>query len=253
MQHCDPETLALAALEPETLVHKDQTHLQECKTCRSDYESLRNTVDIGRGGPTELVPPPPATWAAIAEATQTPRLRSIPGGADVSATTQADGDTAGPTRRGWLPLAAAAMIGAIVGGAAMTGMAVNQNNAPIAQPSATSSIVSTTALQPLPEGGRDTTSTGNAAVGSTDSGKALEVSTAGLEQTDGYYEVWLIDPDTMKMFSIGSIAAGDQDSVLPIPAGVDLDQYSVVDISDEPLNGDPTHSKVSVLRGQLPA
>ncbi|MCH9718582.1 MAG: anti-sigma factor [Actinomycetia bacterium] len=253
MQHCDPETLALVALEPETLGHQDQTHLQECKTCRTEYESFRSTVDIGRSGPKELVPPPPATWTAIAEATHTPRLRSLPGGAAASATTQSASDTAGPTRRGWLPLAAAAMIGAIVGGAAMTGVAVNQNDAPIAQPSATPSITSATALQPLPEGGRDTASTGNAAVASTDTGETLGISTAGLEATDGYYEVWLIDPETMQMFSIGSIAAGDQDSVLPIPAGVDLDQYSVVDISDEPLNGDPTHSKVSVLRGQLPA
>ena len=252
MQHCDPETLALAALEPELLDDNDRTHLQTCDACRGEYESLRATVEIGRSGPIELKSPPPATWAAIAEATDTPRLRSIPGGMDSTATDQPDSAAPTKARRGWLPLAAAAMIGAVVGGAAMTGVAVNQTNSPIAQPSATPSIVSTTALQPLPDG-RETSSTGNAAVELTDTGTALEVSTAGLEQTDGYYEVWLIDPETMQMFSVGSIAAGDQDSVLPIPAGVNLDQYSVVDISDEPLNGDPTHSKVSVLRGQLPA
>lgn len=252
MQHCDPDALALAALEPETLPVNDRAHLEHCETCRTEYESFVNVVSVGQAGPTELVAPPAETWSAIATATQTPRLRSIPGGTDAAATDHLDDSSTGKTRRGWLPLAAAAMIGAVVGGAAMTGVAVNGPNSPIAQPSPTASIVSSVALQPLPEGGRETTSSGNAAVEVTASGQALDVSTAGLEQTDGYYEVWLIDPDTMQMFSIGSIAAGDQDSALPIPAGVDLNQYSVVDISDEPLNGDPTHSKVSVLRGQLP-
>ncbi len=38
---------------------------------------------------------------------------------------------------------------------------------------------------------------------------------------------------------------------LPIPASVDLDDYAVVDVSAEPLDGDPTHSGDSIVRGIL--
>ena len=253
MQHCDPDTLALAALEPDTFTDNDRSHIHDCAICRSEFESFCDTVAVGRRGPIDLMEPPAETWGVIAAATkspETPRLRALPGGADADAAETKDVDSPGKSKRGWLPLAAAAMIGAVVGGAAMTGIATN-GSTPIAQPS-TGSVVASTALAPLADG-RETTSSGNATVEVSDDEAKLEVATAGLEDTDGYYEVWLIDPETMQMFSIGSISAGDQDSVLPIPSGVDLDKYSLVDISDEPLNGDPTHSKVSVLRGQLPA
>jgi hypothetical protein len=36
-----------------------------------------------------------------------------------------------------------------------------------------------------------------------------------------------------------------------IPESVDLARYSVVDISAEPVDGDPTHSGDSIVRGAL--
>ena len=41
--------------------------------------------------------------------------------------------------------------------------------------------------------------------------------------------------------------------MLPLPAGISLADYPVVDISAEPYDGDPTHSTDSVVRGTLPA
>ena len=38
---------------------------------------------------------------------------------------------------------------------------------------------------------------------------------------------------------------------LEVPSGVDLTEYPVVDVSVEPLDGDPSHSGVSVVRGRL--
>jgi len=152
-----------------------------------------------------------------------------------------------------MPLAAAALFGVFVGGAAtLTLVAGRQSPAPIAdaQPPV---VLSTAALDPLPAGGRDTRGTGSVDLEKVGDSRVLGVSTAGLEDTDGYYEVWLIDPRTMDMISLGSIEPGDQVVVLPIPSTVDLNKYSLVDVSDEPVNGDPTHSKVSVLRGQLRA
>jgi hypothetical protein len=36
-----------------------------------------------------------------------------------------------------------------------------------------------------------------------------------------------------------------------VPAGLDLSGYPIVDISDEPLDGNPAHSSVSIVRGTL--
>ena len=38
-----------------------------------------------------------------------------------------------------------------------------------------------------------------------------------------------------------------------IPADIDLSEFSVVDVSIEPDDGDPTHSGRSILRGTLVA
>ena len=252
MQHCDEETLALGALEPSSLGELNVQHVNNCAECTAEMESFRSVATIVRDtGPLTLTTPPNGLWEKIESATERPTLRSVPPPGAEPDPTRAD--ESAPRRRSWLPMAAAAMIGAVVGGAAVVGVLDSNPTAPIAQPAPSASVVASAALQPLGDDGRPTTGSGNAAVEQDESGLKLGVSTAGLEATEGYYEVWLIDPETMEMLSIGSINAGDQDSFLPIPNGVDLGKYSVVDISDEPLNGDPTHSKVSVLRGQLPA
>lgn len=79
----------------------------------------------------------------------------------------------------------------------------------------------------------------------------LVVDTKGLEEPDGFYQVWLLDPKSSGMVPVGAVASGDQQATFTLPKGIQPEQYSVVDISDEPLDGDPRHSKVSVLRGQL--
>jgi hypothetical protein len=38
---------------------------------------------------------------------------------------------------------------------------------------------------------------------------------------------------------------------LPVPPGTDLNRFRLVDISDEPHDGDSTHSGRSLLRGTL--
>ena len=61
-------------------------------------------------------------------------------------------------------------------------------------------------------------------------------------------ELWLIKPDLSAMTSLGLIE--DVDGYV-IPAGIDVTEYSVVDLSIEPNDGDPTHSGRSILRGTL--
>ena len=43
----------------------------------------------------------------------------------------------------------------------------------------------------------------------------------------------------------------EQPSSTLVPAGVNLTDYPVVDVSLEPLDGNPAHSGTSVLRGTL--
>jgi hypothetical protein len=79
----------------------------------------------------------------------------------------------------------------------------------------------------------------------------VEISTAGLP-TPGpghYYEVWLLDPATLKMMPMGDLPPSGQ-ARFSVAAGLTAG-YSAVDISLQANNGDPAHSKVSVLRGTL--
>jgi hypothetical protein len=52
------------------------------------------------------------------------------------------------------------------------------------------------------------------------------------------------------MVALGSLL-DRQDVVLPVPPGTDLNRYRLVDVSDEPHDGDATHSGRSLLRGTL--
>lgn len=62
-------------------------------------------------------------------------------------------------------------------------------------------------------------------------------------------ELWLIRPDLSDMVSLGIVEPGE--SSWPVPDGIDPAEYSVVDLSIEPNDGDETHSGRSILRGVL--
>jgi len=51
------------------------------------------------------------------------------------------------------------------------------------------------------------------------------------------------------MYSVGLLDAGH--GSFAVPADIGLSQYPIVDISDEPFDGDPTHSSVSMVRGTI--
>ncbi|MCG5471115.1 anti-sigma factor [Micromonospora sp. LAH09] len=78
----------------------------------------------------------------------------------------------------------------------------------------------------------------------------LHLHVANLPRVPGYYEVWLINPATMEMFSVGTLGGGS-DALLPLPPNVDLASYSVVDVSAEQYDNNTRHSGDSLLRGTL--
>jgi len=94
------------------------------------------------------------------------------------------------------------------------------------------------------------TASGQADVVRTASGgRTLDLDVRRLGVADGFYEVWLIDPTVTKMVPVGVLSGGQGRFVLP--AGVNLADYPLVDVSIEPLDGNPAHSGKSVLRGSL--
>lgn len=223
MAHCEPQTLSLIALGEQPSA-EEAMHLVTCDTCRRDWESLRATVDVARDlDDDELLTPPDHVWAAIAE--------------EISA----DAGTIVPMRSRrriapWIALAAA--VGVVLGG--VVGASLMRSAPP--------EIVASVALEPL----ADYSTTGQATVEIVDGTEMLAVDVSGLPPTDGYFEVWLLAPDASSMIALGTLGAGES-TVLPLPAGVSLADYPVVDISAEPYDGNPAHSTDSVVRGTLPA
>ena len=76
----------------------------------------------------------------------------------------------------------------------------------------------------------------------------MRVETEGLDPADGYLELWLLDSSATRLVSLGPLR---DDGLYDVPTGVDPGEFPVVDVSVEPVDGDPTHSGQSVLRGQL--
>ena len=60
--------------------------------------------------------------------------------------------------------------------------------------------------------------------------------------------MWLLDEENSGLIALGSLAPGRKKRPSRSPDGVDLSAFNAVDVSDEPLDRDPTHSTVTVLR-----
>jgi anti-sigma-K factor RskA len=130
----------------------------------------------------------------------------------------------------WL-LAAAAVILVVAGSV----IALNRSAKP--------SVVASTALVRLGPNGR-----GDAAL-VKDRGKLrLRVHTSGLDARGGFLEVWVMDPGARRLVSLGPLRS---DGIYDLPSGLQPRKFPIVDVSVEPLDGNPAHSTDSVLRGRL--
>ncbi|GAA4226109.1 hypothetical protein GCM10023075_25660 [Streptosporangium album] len=83
-------------------------------------------------------------------------------------------------------------------------------------------------------------------------GNRLQVRLTGLPAPGGLYEVWLLDRAAKRMISLGTVGPSGQASY-PLPVGITTSDYPVVDVSREPLDGNPGHFSDSFLRGTLPS
>ncbi len=240
MQHLDPEVLSLFALD-EPVDAGSISHLRSCPECAAEYAALRRAVNAVRTTPdaSSLESPGPNVWEGIhrklglSEAVASDPLG--PANAEPAEPQPAKGsNNVAWLRRPvtWLAAAAAAVV--ITTGVVV---AVNQTVAPVPLASAR--------LEPLEQ----FSATGSATVTEANDGsRTIEVQ-LDKSEARGYQEVWLIAPDLSRLVSLGIMSSSS--GRFDVPAGLDLSGYPIVDISDEPLDGNPAHSSVSIARGTL--
>lgn len=104
-------------------------------------------------------------------------------------------------------------------------------------------VVATATLEPL---GQAPEATAQLVI--EDGQQQLEVRAPDLPPTDGYYELWLMTTAADALISLGPIG---QQTRAVVPPTVDTARFGVIDVSREPVDGDPAHSTDSVLRGML--
>ena len=255
--HVDDDLLSLLALGEPAGTTADLAHIEECERCTDELASLTDVVALARSGGADaaLVAPAPHVWDRVAAelglagAAPTSAAAPVPPVAPVSSTTTPSGDADAiapvvpldsrrPRAGRWI--AAAAAVGLVVGGAGTWWVVTQEDPA---------TVIATAVLEPLP--GWD--ASGSAVVETlSDGSRVLVVDLAQSESSDdGFREVWLLKPDVSGLVSVGTLegATGRFD----LPAGLDLEQFSVVDVSEEQFDGDPAHSGDSIVRGPLEA
>jgi len=145
----------------------------------------------------------------------------------------------------WGVAAVAAAAGAIVGGAVVWS-AVDRGTG---STGVNEQFVAQAVLAPL----TDTVSApGQATVLDSTDGKVVRVDARSLPANDGFYEVWLLDADATKLVALGALPAGSI-GTFTIPPGLSIADFPLIDISLESYDGDPSHSKNSLMRGELQA
>ena len=70
-------------------------------------------------------------------------------------------------------------------------------------------------------------------------GERIVLVTVEATAGNGMREVWLLTPEADGLISLG-LMQGDSGEFV-IPAGVDLAEYPIVDVSEEPVDGNPAH------------
>lgn len=225
MEHPEHDRLVALALEPSTGDADVAAHLDACAACREEVGELRDLAGLVRGVRHErLEPPPPQVWQGVVDELG---LR-------------------GRRPRPLLWAAAAAVVGLGIGSLATWALVRDD---PADDAGRAAAVVRTADLEPVPGTGASTTGTARL-LEHADGAQSVEVSASGLGTATGHFEVWLIRPGTDRMISIGVLAAGDAGE-FTVPAAALADGFTLVDVSDEPDDGEPTHSGDSVLRGDL--
>lgn len=240
--HVDDDVLALLALGEDVGSAADLAHLERCERCTGELSTLREVVGIARSGNGDLpiVAPAPAVWERVAdELGLAPQTRAAVAPPEPPPA-QVVPLSSRRRQRPWPWLAGAAAVGLVIGGGGAWW--ISNRTEPV-------TVLATATLEPLP----GWSATGSAVVETApDGGRVLvvDLSTA-VPSDDAFQEVWLLTPDVTGLVSLGTLEGTS--GRFDLPAGLDLAQYSVVDVSQESLDGNPAHSGDSIVRGPLRA
>ena len=236
MSHVDPEQLAGLALDPTDGPADVREHAETCPECAGLVAAF--TGVRRRAGADALVPPPAGLRDQVLAQVRSQVAEPVSEPAPVERT----------ARRGvplWLAGVAAAL--ALLAGIGLGRIGTSDEDTPEAVPPTDSGTV--VAATPLTALDSDA-ARGEASAVQTDDTFTIRVSASELGDEPGVHEVWLINVDGKRMISIGLLASGDEGE-FAVPMDLIDEGYRIVDISVEPDDGDPTHSGVSLARGEL--
>ena len=269
MVHVNSALLAGHSLgQDDALVAAEREHLAGCAHCRAELDEYRRVVTLSQEpeGAEAPVPPLDRIWrsiqaeltpnsavertadakAPVVDSAATPTASTEAASEELASEEPASGETgagsgepiAGRKRKWWPIVAAAAALGLVVGVGAT--VIVNRNDVQVA---------ASTPLTALP----GQTGHGTAELLGARNDPELRVSVAGPLPTDRYREVWLINSDGERMYSLGVLPeSGSGTYPLPTLLADGLDGFTIVDVSIEPYDGNPEHSRISEVRGTLP-
>jgi len=234
-----PETEVLLASVGGSTDEQTRRHVATCPRCSADLETMTRARSAGATLAADprlgtLSPPPRGVWEAI--------QRELGDDVDPAPVTSVSSiperhGMAG-SRRAWLVVAASVAAGAVLGASVAALVGRDDDTTPQA--------ARTSMLQPL----ADHVTNGTLAMNGQPSRESLSVDLHDSDPGTGFLEVWLLDAKTGGMVALG-VLDGDQGSYA-VPPGLDLKAYDQVDVSREPYDGNPAHSKVSLARGQVP-
>ncbi len=253
MEHTDPDALALVALGEPLTDPRVIKHLSQCESCRHEIDALRSTVSVARSsiGEAELLAPPARVWQSVRAELglpadlEPPATAIAPRQEDASAgltpvvTLDRARERRAGIRRLVVPIAASAAAAALVAGGVLWWGA--------AAPRDAGQLIASVQLDALPDW---PAATGQATVAERADGERVVQVSLNADVGEGVVrEVWLLTENIDGLISLGLLTGRTGEFL--VPASVDLAEFSVVDISAEPLDGDPTHSGDSIVRGAL--
>ena len=252
MTHLSSDRLAGGVLgTEEAFTEAEQNHLVSCAQCSEEFAELGRIADLTRQ-PEHVDPQlvPNAVWqsvqAQLGISTAAAATTTSAAGTAITATAEPTPpttltqrpDRTFRKRRSLLIAALAAAFGLIVG-AGITTVATRDRV----------EVTSRVSLEALP----GHTGHGTAEL-ITDQGQPeLRVQIDAPTTPDRYREVWLINTDGERMYTLG-VLPDDGRASYPLPPELagQLQGFTIVDVSIEPYDGNPAHSRDSQVRGVLP-
>jgi anti-sigma-K factor RskA len=242
MTHLSPDRLADRALgTDDPLTAAEESHLADCAECHDELAELSRIAELARD-PEHVDPelvPTDAMWESIQVqlASQTPATTEAAAEPAPSVPIVTELPRRSPRPRSWLLVAAAAVVGLIIG-VGVTTVAVRDRV----------EVISSTALEAL----QGQTGQGTAELVSDRGRPELRVQVDAPLTPGRYREVWLINTDGQRMYTLG-VLPDDGRASYPLPPELagQLQGFTIVDVSVEPYDGNPAHSRESQVRGSL--